>query len=109
MKPDLPEEKKRIEAAGGDVIWGRVDGALSLSAAIGDKQYKARSDLPPEKQKVTIVPQVKTYNINKDTKYLLIACDGIWDCKSSQETVNFFTKKLWTDYKRDFNSLCSKE
>jgi hypothetical protein len=35
---------------------GRIDFALALSAAIGDKQYKDRSDLPPEKQKVTIVP-----------------------------------------------------
>lgn len=84
MKPDLDEERRRIEQAGGEVFMGRVQGALSLSGAIGDKQYKARSDLPPEKQMVTIVPQVRVHNINKDTKFLILACDGIWDCKSSQ-------------------------
>jgi hypothetical protein len=60
MKPDLIEERKRIEHAGGQVIMGRVDGMLALSAAIGDKQYKNNSKLPPEKQMVTIVPQVMT-------------------------------------------------
>lgn len=49
MKPDVEVEKKRIEAAGGEVIVGRVDGNLSLSAAIGDKQYKQRLDLPPDR------------------------------------------------------------
>lgn len=43
MKPDLESEKKRIEQAGGQVIMGRVDGMLALSAAIGDKQYKKNS------------------------------------------------------------------
>ena len=43
MKPDLEEERKRIEHAGGQVIMGRVDGMLALSAAIGDKQYKRNS------------------------------------------------------------------
>lgn len=37
MKPDLESERSRIVAAGGMVLMGRVDGNLSLSAAIGDK------------------------------------------------------------------------
>jgi serine/threonine protein phosphatase PrpC len=37
MKPDLESERQRIIAAGGMVLMGRVDGNLSLSAAIGDK------------------------------------------------------------------------
>lgn len=105
MKPDLEEERKRIEHAGGQVIMGRVDGMLALSAAIGDKQYKNNSQLPPEKQMVTIVPQVMTQNLTKNCKFLIIACDGIWDCKTSQETVDFFTRHLWTDHKRPLNSL----
>lgn len=88
---------------------GRVDGGLSLSAAIGDKQYKQRHDLPPEKQKVTIVPQVTMHSLNKDTKFLILACDGIWDCRTSQQTVDFFWRNLWTDKKQPTTRLCPKE
>ena len=39
-KPDNEEEKKRVEAAGGYVGNGRVNGNLSLSRALGDFDYK---------------------------------------------------------------------
>lgn len=51
-KPNLELERKRIETAGGCVQWKRVDGDLAVSRAFGDFQYKTRSDLPPEEQKV---------------------------------------------------------
>mmetsp|Transcript_7705 Transcript_7705/g.11780 ORF Transcript_7705/g.11780 Transcript_7705/m.11780 type:complete len:500 (-) Transcript_7705:1679-3178(-) len=39
-KPDLPEEMTRIEKAGGAVNFGRVDGLLAVSRALGDFEFK---------------------------------------------------------------------
>jgi serine/threonine protein phosphatase PrpC len=51
-KPYDEGERKRIEDAGGSVQWKRVDGDLAVSRALGDFQYKGRTDLPPHSQKV---------------------------------------------------------
>ena len=51
-KPSDDGERRRIEAAGGRVQWKRVDGDLAVSRALGDFQYKTRSDLGPKEQKV---------------------------------------------------------
>jgi serine/threonine protein phosphatase PrpC len=47
-KPDLPQEKRRIERANGFVEESRVNGMLALSRAIGDFEYKGNPILKPE-------------------------------------------------------------
>ncbi len=32
--------------------------------------------------------------ITNDSDFIVLACDGIWDCLSSQEAVNFVQEKL---------------
>ena len=45
QKPTDPEEKKRITAAGGFVMRGRVLGDLAVSRAFGDFKFKDADDL----------------------------------------------------------------
>src|ERR1700749_5265576 len=69
-------EKARIQAAGGFVAFGRVNGNLALSRAIGDFEFKKSADLPPEHQIVTAFPDVITHEVSSDDEFLVIACDG---------------------------------
>ena len=69
-------EKDRITAAGGFVDFGRVNGNLALSRAIGDFEFKKSADLPPEQQIVTSFPDVVIHDFTDDDEFMVIACDG---------------------------------
>ncbi|KAL8426891.1 hypothetical protein Efla_002499 [Eimeria flavescens] len=93
-KPMNPGERARIAAAGGCVTNGRVDGNLNLSRSLGDLYYKSDVFIPPEKQRITAFPDVRVTPICKDDEFVIIACDGIWDCKTNQEAVDFVRAHL---------------
>lgn len=82
-KPDNDGEKRRIEAAGGFVEDGRVRGTLSLSRALGDMEYKLNRKVGVEAQMITCVPEIRVETLQADDEFIIIACDGIWDCKTS--------------------------
>lgn len=88
-KPDNPEEKERITKAGGFVEENRVKGMLNLSRALGDLEYKLDPELAVEDQMITCVPDIKIEKIDKNTEFMIVACDGIWDCLTNQEAVDF--------------------
>lgn len=88
-KPDNLPEKARIEKAGGFVEDNRVKGILNLSRSLGDLEYKQDSGKSPADQMITAVPEIRKEKITADTNFLIIACDGIWDCLTSQESVDF--------------------
>jgi len=69
-------EKARISAAGGFVDFGRVNGNLALSRAIGDFEFKKSADLSPEQQIVTAFPDVISHELSEDDEFLVVACDG---------------------------------
>lgn len=75
-KPQNEGEKARITAAGGFVDFGRVNGNLALSRAIGDFEFKKSADLGPEQQIVTAYPDVVVHEMTDDDEFLVIACDG---------------------------------
>jgi serine/threonine protein phosphatase PrpC len=83
-KPELHEEKTRIEKAGGFVEDNRVKGILNLSRSIGDLEYKSDPSIPLKDQMITARPDIKKEKLFPgETPFLIIACDGIWDCLTS--------------------------
>ncbi len=93
-KPDLPEEAKRIIAAGGWVSDGRVLGNINLSRGLGDSEYKMDKRLSPKDQIISAFPDVKVENFDENCDFAVVACDGIWDCLSNQEVADLFIEKL---------------
>ncbi|CAK9163059.1 unnamed protein product [Ilex paraguariensis] len=76
-KPDRPDEKERVEAAGGRVIeWNgsRVLGVLATSRSIGDYYLKPYVISEPE---VTMSMRTELDD------FLIIATDGLWDVVSN--------------------------
>ena len=62
----------------------RVDGELALSRALGDHQYKDKTNLPPEQQAVSPFPDVSVRQRHEKDQFIMVACDGIWDCLSNE-------------------------
>ena len=103
-KPDNVGETSRIEAAGGFVEMSRVNGNLALSRALGDFTFKRNSHLPPEEQIVTAAPDTIEHIRDENDEFLLLACDGIWDCMTSQQAVEFARKCIAE--KVDLQEIC---
>ncbi|KAI5122788.1 hypothetical protein M0805_000132 [Coniferiporia weirii] len=87
-KPLNETEMTRIRKAGGYIEYGRVNGNLALSRAIGDFEFKKNVALAPEDQIITANPDVTEHQLTEEDEFLILACDGIWDCLSSQQVVD---------------------
>ncbi|PVH13656.1 uncharacterized protein CXQ87_001769 [Candidozyma duobushaemuli] len=106
-KPFNEGEKARICAAGGFVDVGRVNGNLALSRGIGDFMFKKNDELPAEEQIVTCYPDVIHHEIDhaKD-EFVILACDGIWDCLSSQNCVECVRRGLYE--RKPLTQICEE-
>lgn len=93
-KPQSEGERNRIVAAGGFVESDRVNGNLALSRALGDFDFKKSVNKSPEEQIVTALPDLLTHEISPDDEFLVLACDGIWDCMDSQAVVEFVRRGI---------------
>nr|XP_010942062.1 probable protein phosphatase 2C 11 isoform X1 [Elaeis guineensis]XP_010942063.1 probable protein phosphatase 2C 11 isoform X1 [Elaeis guineensis] len=105
-KPELAVEKERILKAGGFIHEGRVNGSLNLARAIGDMEFKQNKSLPAERQIVTCNPDINIVELCDDDDFLVLACDGIWECMSSQQLVDFIHEHIKTESR--LSAVCER-
>jgi serine/threonine protein phosphatase PrpC len=76
--PDRQDEFDRIQKAGGQVLkvknTYRVDGVLSVTRAIGDKDFKSSG--------VISEPEIKSLKIDHQDELMILATDGLFNTMS---------------------------
>jgi len=82
-KASDPEEQERVTASGGWVSMNRVHGVLAVSRALGDHAMKGS---------VISEPHFWEDDLSGEDAFLIIACDGLWDVCSDQESVDLCLK-----------------
>ena len=94
-KPSQERERRRIEAAGGYINQvGRVNGNLNLTRSLGDLKYKQVPGVARPDQIITGEPDITVTELKDDDEFLIVACDGVWDCLTSQGSVDFVRERL---------------
>jgi serine/threonine protein phosphatase PrpC len=68
-------------------------GNLNLSRSLGDLEYKQNKKLPPAEQMITGFPEIMIEDLTGAT-FMVVACDGIWDCMTNQEICDFINSRL---------------
>ena len=110
-KPDLPEEKLRIERSGGRIdkiygmgpyrVWFKNKNypGLAMSRSIGDGLAHQAG--------VSDIPEIEEFNIEQvEPLVLILASDGIWEFMTNDEVKNIAMNSLYNN--KDANS-CSRE
>ncbi|XP_044506417.1 probable protein phosphatase 2C 76 isoform X2 [Mangifera indica] len=80
-KPNRSDERKRIENAGGVVMWAgtwRVGGVLAMSRAFGNRMLK---------QFVVAEPDIQDQEIDEEFDLLVLASDGLWDVVPNEDAI----------------------
>ncbi|KAJ7977720.1 Protein phosphatase 2C-like protein [Quillaja saponaria] len=90
-RPIYPSEKRRVEELGGYIDDGYLNGALSVSRALGDWDMKFPKGSPTP---LIAEPEFRQVVLTEDDEFLIIGCDGIWDVMSSQHAVSLVRRGL---------------
>mmetsp|Transcript_25466 Transcript_25466/g.80445 ORF Transcript_25466/g.80445 Transcript_25466/m.80445 type:complete len:369 (+) Transcript_25466:1-1107(+) len=84
--PLLAAERRRIEAAGGSIEKGRVCGSLEVSRSFGDARLKNRG--------VIATPDVLSFVLAPEQRFVLLACDGFWRVFTGAHAVQWLHERL---------------
>ena len=113
QKPDDPEESKRIKENGGEISQYEEDGEKSGPFRVWQKgeaypgiaMSRSIGDFIASKLGVIPEPKFIEEKIDKDTKFIIVASDGIWEFLDN-DTVKKITMPYYE--KNDPNGACKE-
>ncbi|XVF88178.1 hypothetical protein PTKIN_Ptkin19aG0029400 [Pterospermum kingtungense] len=103
-KPICNRERERIEASGGYVYDGYLNGQLNVARALGDWHMEGMKGI--DGGPLSAEPEFMTANLTEEDEFLIIGCDGLWDVFRSQNAIDFARRRL-----QEHNDpvMCSKD
>lgn len=111
-KPSLESERRRIQAAGGQIK--RLEGDIPHRVFLNGKTYpglamtRSIGDTVGATVGVTSTPDVKSLKVQPDWQFLLVCSDGIWEFITSQEAVDIVAKYSASDMQKAAESLAAE-
>uniref|UniRef100_A0A914CYJ1 PPM-type phosphatase domain-containing protein n=1 Tax=Acrobeloides nanus TaxID=290746 RepID=A0A914CYJ1_9BILA len=98
--PNDEEEVKRIEEAGGMVVWiqgeRRVNGVLNVSRSLGDIQGKPM---------ISSEPDTRVYKLEENDYILFLASDGVWDTLPEEVIYEAAQKFITNNNSEDYHKM----
>jgi len=111
-KPSDSQEQARIVRCGGFVHFGRVSGCLAVSRALGDFEFKISMGRFVQKEfQVSNIADIRQINLTDGSRFLILACDGLWDVMGNDEAVswvNDYLSKHENQLLRDTNGTLNR-
>lgn len=111
QKPDIPSEYQRIQSCGGYVeilldAYGNKTGPARVFKAgtqyPGLAMSRSLGDLMAKECGVISTPQIVEYEINANTKYMVICSDGVWEFMQNEQVRDlgnaFYAQNKITDF-----------
>jgi len=111
-KPQDEEERKRIQASGGQVrrlegdiphrvfLAGKMYPGLAMSRSIGDTVGVSAG--------VTSKPDVIRLKVEKDWRFILLCSDGVWEFITSQQAVDLVARYSPADVQKAVDALAKE-
>ena len=104
----IESEKDRVIKSGATVQGYRINGMLNLTRAIGDLRFKKNKSLKRYEQSVIAVPDVTRIDNIDNIDFIIMACDGVWDCVKRQLLCEFMEKEINENPEADLSEILKK-
>ncbi|CAA2966532.1 probable phosphatase 2C 22 [Olea europaea subsp. europaea] len=86
------KERRRIEASGGYIYDGYLNGQLNVARALGDWHMEGLKHM--DGGPLSAEPELMSTKLTSEDEFLILGCDGVWDVFMSQNAVDFARRRL---------------